>query len=424
MKIALIGAPDSVKKIYTILSRIYENIQFIPLSREKIEDMGKLVFDIEDKVNGIYLGGIGVYSVIKDKIKKPVSFVRREGSAIIKPFWEFRNTNSMDLKNLKLGIDIIDERELLETLTEFGIKIDSYYLQKYDLKKSETEYLNIYLEKIEKNEINCIFTSFGHIYYFFKEKGFPVYRIQAGSQEIKEGFRNLLNMIEMKDAEKSKIGIEIIKIIKEESISTNILSNKMEFEKELLAYSREVEGNIQATENDEYLIFSNKGLLNNTENLRTMAALIKERSSERFLIGVGIGEGSTIVQAEKNARKALKLSINEGKNNIFFSNGHEIRGPLMSKTEIEYKSSFDENIAEVSKAAGVSSLYLEKIKSIIRKREKNIFTSRELSKFLNISERSVNRIIKKLIENGCAEEDEFEISASAGRPRRKIKFIF
>ncbi len=424
MKIALIGAPDSVRKIYTVLSRIYENINFIPLSREKIQDMAELAFEIEDKVQGIYLGGIGVYSAVKDRIKKPVSFVKREGSGIVKPFWEFKNTSTMNLKNLKLGIDIIDEEEFLETLREFEIKIDSYYLQKYDFQKSETDYLDTYMKQIENNEINCIFTCFGHIYYFFKEKGFPVYRIQAAAPEIKEGFRNLLNMIEMNDADKGRIGVEIIKIIKEDTFSNSILSHKMEFEKELLAYSREVEGNIQAADNDEYLIFSNKGLLNNTENIKSMTALIKEKSSERFLIGAGIGEGSTIVQAEKNARQALKLSINEGKNNIFFSNGQEIKGPLMSRREIEYKSSFDKNITKISKTAGVSSLYLEKIKSIIRKREKNIFTSRELAEFLNISERSVNRIIKKLIENKCAEEDEFESSASAGRPRRKIKFIF
>ena len=60
----------------------------------------------------------------------------------------------------------------------------------------------------------------------------------------------------------------------------------------------------------------------------------------------------------------------------------------------------------------------------MRKQEKNTFTSRELSEFLSISERSVNRIIKKLIEKGYAEEAEFESSAGAGRPRRKIKFIF
>ena len=46
MKIALIGAPDSVRKIYTVLSRIYENINFIPLSREKIQDMALAKSDV------------------------------------------------------------------------------------------------------------------------------------------------------------------------------------------------------------------------------------------------------------------------------------------------------------------------------------------------------------------------------------------
>ena len=80
---------------------------------------------------------------------------------------------------------------------------------------------------------------------------------------------------------RGRIGVEIIKIIKEDTFSNSILSHKMEFEKELLAYSREVEGNIQAADNDEYLIFSNKGLLNNTENIKSMTALIKEKSSEK-----------------------------------------------------------------------------------------------------------------------------------------------
>nr|WP_232010564.1 hypothetical protein [Fusobacterium varium] len=41
-----------------------------------------------------------------------------------------------------------------------------------------------------------------------------------------------------------------------------------------------------------------------------------------------------------------------------------------------------------------------------------------------MSERSVNRILKKIIENGYGEEAEFENTPGAGRPRRKIKFNF
>ena len=113
--------------------------------------------------------------------------------------------------------------------------------------------------------------------------------------------------------------------------------------------------------------------------------------------------------------------MGNGNNSIFFSDGSEVKGPLMEKREILYKNSSDKKILEVSKNTGVSALYLEKIKSVIKKQDKNSFTSVELAEFLNISERSTNRIIKKIIESGYASV-EYENSFGAGRPRRKTQF--
>ncbi len=428
MKIAIIGAPDSVSKIYNTLSAEAPNTKFITRSAEKIDDMLTLIQDIENSVDGFYLTGTGVYSALNEKtnITKPVVYTKRGITGVIKSFWEFQKDKNkvINLEELKLGLDVIEEKDFLESLNEFGIKINSFYLQKYNYQKTETEYLNEYLEKFKKDEINCVFTAFGYIYSALKEKNFPVYRLQATNVEIVEEFKKLENMIQMAKAEKSKISVEVIKILRHNGISNNILADKIKFEKQLLSYSREVDGNIQIIGDDEYLILSNKGLLNAEENIRTIISIIKNKNYKGFSIGVGIGEGSTIFQSEKNARFALKLSINEGNNNIFFSNGQEIKGPIMEKREISYKSSSDKKILEISKDTGVSISYLEKIKSIIRKQEKNTFTSSELAEFLNISERSVNRIIKKIIEKNYAEEAEFESSAGAGRPRRKIKFIF
>jgi len=428
MKIAIIGAPDSVNKVYATLSAADSDTKFIARSAEKIDDMINLIQDIESSVDGFYLTGTGVYSALNEKtnITKPVVYTKRGITGVIKSFWEFQKDKdrTFNLKDIKLGLDVIEEKDFLEALNEFEIEIDSYYLQRYKYQKSETEYLNEYLEKIKRNEINCIFTAFGHIYFALKEKNFPVYRLQATNVEIIEEFKNLQNRIKMARAEKSKISVEVIKLLRHEGILNNILADKVQFEKELLSYSREVDGNIQVIGDDEYLILSNKGLLNAPENIRTLISIIKNKNYKGFSIAVGIGEGNTIFQSEKNARFALKLSINEGNNNIFFSNGQEVKGPVMEKREINYKYSSDKKISEISKTTGVSPVYLEKIKSIMRKQEKNIFTSRELAEFLNISERSVNRIIKKIIENNYAVPAEYESSAGAGRPRRKTQFTF
>lgn len=426
MKIAIIGAPDSVDKIYSLLSSAYSEIDFITRSTEKIDDMINFIQDIEEKVDGFYLTGIGVYSALNEKtnIAKPVVYTKRGITGVVKSFWDFQKDNYgiLDLKDVKIGIDVVDEKDFLETLSEFNIEIKSYDLQKYNYQKSEEEYLKEYLKKIKSEEINCIFTAFGYIYSALKEKNIPVYRVQATNVEIREEFTNLLNRIKMSKVENSKIGVEVIKLLKSDEFSNTALSQKIQFEKELLAYAKEVDGNIQVSGNDEYLIFSNKGLLNNPENISTILSIIKDKI-KNLSIAVGIGEGNTFFLSEKNARFALKLSMGNGNNSIFFSDGSEVKGPLMEKREILYKNSSDKKILEVSKNTGVSTLYLEKIKSVIKKQDKNSFTSTELAEFLNISERSTNRIIKKIIENGYASV-EFENSPGAGRPRRKTQFNF
>lgn len=427
MKIAIIGAPDSVKKVYSILSSAYSEINFVTRSTEKIDDMINFIQDIEENVDGFYLTGIGIYSASNEKtnIKKPVVYTKRGITGIVKSFWDFQKDNcgTSILKNMKIGIDVVDEKDFLETLEEFNIKIKSYYLQRYDYQKTKAEYLEEYLKKIKSGEINCVFTAFGYIYSALKEKNIPVYRVQATNSEIKKEFKNLLDRIKMSKAENSKISVEIIKILKSERISNNILSDKLQFEKELLAYSQMVDGNIQTLGNDEYLILSNKGLLNAPENINTILSIIKNYSSKGLIISIGIGEGNTMFLSEKNARIALKISMGNGNNSIFFSDGSEVKGPLMEKREILYKNSSDKKILEVSKNTGVSALYLEKIKSVIKKQDKNSFTSVELAEFLNISERSTNRIIKKIIESGYASV-EYENSFGAGRPRRKTQFNF
>lgn len=427
MKIAIIGAPDSVKKVYSILSSAYSEINFVTRSTEKIDDMINFIQDIEENVDGFYLTGIGIYSASNEKtnIKKPVVYTKRGITGIVKSFWDFQKDNcgTSILKNMKIGIDVIDEKDFLETLEEFNIEIKSYYLQKYDYQKTEAEYLEEYLKKIKSGEINCVFTAFGYIYSALKEKNIPVYRVQATNGEIRKEFKNLLNRIKMSKAENSKISVEIIKILKSEGISNNILSDKLQFEKELLSYSQMVDGNIQTLGSDEYLILSNKGLLNAPENINTILSIIKNYSYKGLHISIGIGEGNTIFLSEKNARTALKISISNGNDSIFFSDGSEVKGPLMEKREILYKNFSDKRILEVSKNTGVSALYLEKIKSVIKKQDKNSFTSVELAEFLNISERSTNRIIKKIIEAGYASV-EYENSFGAGRPRRKTQFNF
>lgn len=429
MKIGIVGVSDSVKKIYKLLSQKYKEVEFVLAEEERIENMLERIQDISTDVDGIYLTGIGVYySLINSRtidVKKPVCYVKRGSIGLIKSFWDFQKDKTYNIKdNLKIGIDVVSEKIFLEVIKEFEIDIKDYYYQKYDSDKTEEEYLENYLKKYKKGEINCVFTAFGYIYNFLVKNSIPAYRIQATDMEIEDEFISLLNNVKYLEDKSNKIGVKILKVFSgEKKLYKNNLKNKLEVEKELLEYSKEVEGNLQVCDENEYMIISNIELLKSRENLNKIFKLKEMLKNKDGKLAVGIGEGNTLFQAERNARKALKLSFSKNEE-IFLFDGESVRGPLLAQNELEYKNISDEKIEKISNEIGVSSLYLEKIKSIMKRQNKDSFTSEEISGILNITQRSVNRILKKIIEKNYAENIRTENSLTAGRPKRIIKFYF
>ena len=269
MKIAIVGAADSVDKIYNTLEKKYTDIEFILKKEDKIEKMLKIIKGIKDEIDGIYLTGIGVYyALVNDneiELDKPVVYTRRGSIGLIKSFWELKEKRH-NILNLKLGIDVVEKETLLNVINEFDIKLKKIFYQKYEIQKTEEEYLEEYLKSYENREIDCVFTAFGYIYNVLKEKKIPVYRIQATNIEIESEFKTLLNRIELTNNRKDKIGIEIIKIDSIKSSLDNNLENKLKLEKKLLEYSKEVEGKIQVSDNKEYMIISNIEMLKSKEN--------------------------------------------------------------------------------------------------------------------------------------------------------------
>lgn len=70
-----------------------------------------------------------------------------------------------------------------------------------------------------------------------------------------------------------------------------------------------------------------------------------------FSLSIGIGTGVTAYQAENNAHKALRHSIDSKEIGIYLVDEDEnIRGPLASENELNYSLMLsDEKVIEISK---------------------------------------------------------------------------
>ncbi len=422
MNIAIIGALDSVEKIYAILSREYKDVVFIKYIEDEIKKLVDITTNIDSKIDGIILTGVGVYEEISSKVElnKPMVYTKRGTISIVKTISEFID-DYRKLDQIRLGLDTVLEEDFLDVLEEFSIGLRDYTILDSKTRWEEEEYLGEYLRLYESGKINCVFTAYGHIYNYLQKKNIPVYRIQATNIDIKNTYRSLEAKIKMDRLKDRAIQVQIVELV-----GGNIkdyINKGNSLEKDLLSYAKEIEGMIHRT-GDEFLIISNKGAGLSYESLESLFKITERAKSVGITLGVGIGEGLTLVKSESNSRNALRRSVLDRQSEIFYYDGELVIGPLMKKDMISYKNNPNSKILEISREIGISSQYVEKIISVKNKLGRDSFTSKELAELLSISERTSNRILKKIIDKGFGQEVGYENSLGSGRPRRIIKIKF
>lgn len=422
LRIAIIGAIDSVEKIYKILSEEYREIEFVTYKEDEIKKLVEKIRKTNLNVDGIFFTGIGVYSKLSSQIdfQGPTIYTDRGVTGIIKAFWDLIKDNKK-IEGKRIGLDVVRERDLVDVLNEFKIELGSYYIQDYLAYKSEEKYLDFYIKEYRAGRIDYVFTAFGHIYKYLKEKNIPVYRIQATNMDIKNRFNRLIQEIKLENINERVVQVQMIQIKNKNDKEISKLIQDISLEEKILRYTREIEGIIQTIDKDKYMIISNKGSGLSQENLTDLRKIIYDCKLNKLIVGVGIGEGETLFQSERNARNALSKSMSESRGNIYSYDGQNVIGPLMEGGELKYRNIVDGDGLKLAEEIGISNQYIEKIRSIIKKLGRDEFTSKELAQALSISERSSNRILRKIIDSGYGEKVGFVNPIGAGRPRRKIK---
>lgn len=156
--------------------------------------------------------------------------------------------------------------------------------------------------------------------------------------------------------------------------------------------------------------------------IQNLIPYLTEKSDTEFRIGAGIAKSAD--DAHYRAEIALRESIRYGKNDGFLINGQDslLTGPLSVSNTLNY-SYGNQKILDYSRANGINESNLLKIAGIFRMNPAEIVTAPSLSKWLNITPRSCNRIILQLLESGLIEETAPLRNEAKGRPTRQYQFV-
>ena len=201
---------------------------------------------------------------------------------------------------------------------------------------------------------------------------------------------------------------------------------KADIYKRIIRYSKELQAAVFQEGRWEYIIYANAGVLRERRSLRLLTELQKYVRSQGLRLSAGMGVGVTAYQAEINARKALRCTLDKSNPEDLYciDENNELIGPLFRENELRYQLiSNDPRVMELAEKTGLSSASILKLRAIIDMRHSDVFDAHELADCLEVTTRSARRIISRLIEAGCGEVYAKENAASRGRPKSLVRIL-
>ncbi|WP_339005102.1 HTH domain-containing protein [Fusobacterium animalis] len=386
-----------------------------------------------------------------EKIKKSLKDIECEVKYI------FYN-NLYDLENLYLknaqkydgiitsgpiGYEIIKNSvELLTPLYHFDISKGDLYKYLFNILKEnpKIDFSRVYIDFISPNKKDYWFKD------IFKKEEEPIfYKINFSNKNLYETLKN--NYTNLKNNKKMDIVLtrisNMVEFLKNEKISFDFLFPSEENIKNTVL---EVIKDIKILKSEKKQIIFGKLLLNEIsadieEEIHSISknciVKILDKSIEILMIYEdfinsnialnlkkklkmnffsGWGKGNNINEARYNAEKAYKKSKETNFEVVYLvSTNSEI---ILSEIDDEKKKNIE--IIEKLKELNITKQNSEKLIELFRSKEKVSCAS--LATYLDISERTANRLLVKLEENNLAISNLIKISR--GRPKKLYQLLF
>ena len=276
-----------------------------------------------------------------------------------------------------------------------------------------------YLELWNSGKVDLLVTRFSGLEEFFNAHQIHYLYLPPSSESMLETFRGLmmqLNAVSMHDSAACIGLIRSPQLLSKEQWATlgiRLQTCNKQFGMPFLIYEH----------SDHYELTTNISILKELSHQYTTCPVTAFlESGVDFPICVGWGCGSNVIDAHRNAHRAMKEALLCKSSAAFIvMEDNVIIGPLSSIRRITYSDSPSQNLSEISERLSISPLYLSKIISVLSQKGGDTLSAEELAFYLDITTRSASRILSKLETGGLATVQYNRQLNLRGRPAKIYK---
>lgn len=428
MTVGVVGPSSSCSMVEKSLYEIDGSLSVKCYTREQVNTCGQVMDDCERECDVILFTGCAIEGFLREtrEIKKPYTSVGRSALSLANAFFE------MERQNIELdafSIDIVEHQVIEDMLDAFHILARNIYSCSFQPGVEEQDYVDWHIRLQESGQTNVALTSMVWVYHMLCKKGYLAIYLGPTRAMVRLALERLQNAYVLKEAVYSQIAVEVLQLTNytrsQENYYSSIIS-KAETEKEIVGYVELLQGAFFAFGEREYIIFSNAGVVRDKLNQQKLLRLQNSVQERGILLNIGIGTGATANKAEMNAREALRYTLKQGQQGIYWiDHASTIQGPIGKEWALKYELiSSDPRILEITRKSGLSVASVQKLISVAEARQSFIFDAHELAQCLDVTVRSARRIMNRIMGAGLGRIYAKESAAGGGRPKMLVEFDF
>lgn len=340
--------------------------------------------------------------------------------------------NGNNIYKLATDLHPQEKKMLYDSYQEVKInwrKVEVSYAPTFSIDESFVDKMkHFYYQCRQKDKnVTCI-TIYSDVYKQLSAEHFPIIYFFSSLSDIYSSIEKVHSKFLLQASRESQLVIMYINIDEVEKYSP-LVSDEYQMTLEILnvtkyihIFAQTIQGAVFSITEREFLIFSTRNIIESqTEKFHNISLVDNIQKNTVSTVSIGIGFGKTAMEAKKHAKIGVQKAKYYGGNQLFLVyDKNTIRGPFTSEKNIDLKIS--DRFIHIATQTGISSFTLAQIHKIINEQGKNEFTSSEIADMLNVSTRSINRTILKLIDAGYVKEIGKKFQNKGGRPSRILQF--
>lgn len=407
-KIAVIGSKDFTKQLLQVAHQI-EEIEIEPYIYSHPKESPEIIRYLKP-CDVIFFSGALPYYISKgmtEQLRIPNIYLQQDETALASSLLSILYHEN--IRPERISIDLMDASFVTNVFTDINISNTPHvmdYQNRLPNMLEVEEITEFHASRYKLKMVDLALTSIHAVYDKLTEMGIPAKRMIDPTKAIIQGLRDAKAKAQLAKSHLATVAACVMSFLSSQNVQSELLST----------FSRCVNGSFRKINETSYILYTTRG---DIEMLIKTNVIHDIFLQSQGAIALGFGYGSTVKEAEQHAKIAENFARNnELESCCYILTGEkQLLGPFPKEQKMYSLKNNHPQFVKMAKETKLSPANLSKIIQFSQSRSDLQFTAADLSDYLQVTRRTAERILKKLVEHKYAVICGEEMPYQKGRPR-------